>query len=551
MASALLEQLSKHIKKDAIQPPHLIVEARAGTGKTTTLVEGLWGVLGSPSNMTPSEQQRVIWDSMALSKGTPKEEICFVAFNKSIATELQRRVPSGVSAMTMHSLGFKAVNSRLGRQKPDSWVLRDHVGALLGMDGREVTKNKLALAMPVEELVELCKVNLLEPTAKNLDQLINHYDVELTDASIAQIYDLVPRVLELCKKPRGKITFSDMIWLPVVLDLPLHRYGLLLVDEAQDLNRCQQELAMRSGKRLIFCGDRRQAIYGFAGAGTRMLDDLYEALSKHQQGCEILPLTVTRRCGKAIVKEANKIVADFEALETNSKGAIYRARYLGETVPLNKELAKDATVLQRAMARTDKQRDTASYQDLVGDGDMVLCRVNAPLVSQCFRFIKAGRKANIQGRDVASGLISTIKKLKAKNVQELITKLGDWLATEQKKESAKRNPSDGRLIILQDRHDCLLCFTDGLDADDDIEKVTEKINAIFVDDKDAKGIRLSSIHKAKGLEAKRVFILQPKAGKCPHPMARSQWQREQEYNLLYVAITRAIDELVFVEDGQS
>jgi len=69
---------------------------------------------------------------------------------------------------------------------------------------------------------------------------------------------------------------------------------------------------------------------------------------------------------------------------------------------------------------------------------------------------------------------------------------------------------------------------------------------VFTDSLDTVGIKLSSIHKAKGLEAHRVFFLRPKGGECPHPMAKTGWQRGQEQNLLYVAITRAIEELVYV-----
>lgn len=49
-------------------PPHLIIEARAGTGKTTTLVEGLKVMRGVETAFTPSEQQRAIWDSLSLSR---------------------------------------------------------------------------------------------------------------------------------------------------------------------------------------------------------------------------------------------------------------------------------------------------------------------------------------------------------------------------------------------------------------------------------------------------------------------------------------------------
>ena len=48
------------------------------------------------------------------------------------------------------------------------------------------------------------------------------------------------------------------------------------------------------------------------------------------------------------------------------------------------------------------------------------------------------------------------------------------------------------------------------------------------------------------LEAKRVFLLQPEGATIPHPMAKTARQREQEYNILYIAITRAIEEFVYV-----
>jgi hypothetical protein len=176
-------------------------------------------------------------------------------------------------------------------------------------------------------------------------------------------------------------------------------------------------------------------------------------------------------------------------------------------------------------------------------GDMILCRVNAPLVSQCFRFIKAGRKANIQGRDIGQGLISTVKKLKASDITDLASKIDDWQHKNLRKELAKKYPNDARIIAVQDRADCLQCFVDGCET---VDQVIAKIESVFTDDKKSPGIKLSSVHKAKGLEAKKVYFLRPKGGECPHPMAKSAWQKKQELNLCYVAITRAIETLVYV-----
>ena len=73
---------------------------------------------------------------------------------------------------------------------------------------------------------------------EKLDKLCSHYEIDL-NGNRSRVYDLVPQVLDLCKDVDhdGRIDFDDMIWLPVVRNLPVFRYDLLLVDECQDLNR--------------------------------------------------------------------------------------------------------------------------------------------------------------------------------------------------------------------------------------------------------------------------------------------------------------------------
>ena len=185
---------------------------------------------------------------------------------------------------------------------------------------------------------------------------------------------------------------------------------------------------------------------------------------------------------------------------------------------------------------------------------MVLCRCNAPLVSECFKFLKAGRKAQIQGRNVGSNLVSVVKKLVKQSgkdfqpgdretpIVDLVERLDLWTEGEIEKEQVKKNPDENKIISLQDKSDCLILFSERAQTAGD---VIDKIESIFSDDKTT-GIRLSSIHKAKGLEASRVFLLLPKDAPCPHPMAKTPQAMEQEMNLLYVATTRAINELIYV-----
>ena len=161
--------------------------------------------------------------------------------------------------------------------------------------------------------------------------------------------------------------------------------------------------------------------------------------------------------------------------------------------------------------------------------------------------MRNGYRANIQGRDIGTGLISTVNKLtKDRNeapVSELLTLLDNWFTNESDKENAKRFPSETRLQGLEDRYLCLQCFCEDQDT---AGGVIDRINKIFTDDGTITGVRLSSIHRAKGLEAKRVFFLKPKGG--PRRDKMQGWEIEQEYNLEYVAITRAIETLTFVTE---
>jgi DNA helicase-2/ATP-dependent DNA helicase PcrA len=513
--------------------PHLIATARAGTGKTTTLVQGMRGLMGmDPRELVtnrgttviePMVQQQAIWDEMR--RGGKPRTVCFAAFNRSIATELKARVPPGTKASTINGLGFGACHKAFKLKDGDGAVNEYRVGdvirELLGRDPKDPTLYASAC-----QLVDLARQNLTDLSADPdgaLDELAAQYDVALYDDGgdyASRIFDLVPKVIERLKDVNrdGCVDFVDQVWLPVVLGLPMWEYDLLLVDEAQDLNRAQHALVLRAGRRLVLCGDPRQAIYGFAGADSASMDRMREQLDG-RGGVTDLPLTVTRRCGKRIVEEARKIVPDFEAHPSNPEGVVSTARYA------------------RPSGSTE-----ATYHGRVEDGDMVLCWKNAPLVGQCFKFIREGRKANIQGRDVGRGLVSTINKLGAESVPDLIRRLENWYARETENEQARKNPSDDRLQRLSDRFQCLLCFTEGAES---VPAVVTKIESVFADHK-GDGIRLSSIHKAKGLEAKRVHLLRPEGCELPAEWCRTETQREQHRNLLYVAQTRAIEELVHV-----
>lgn len=101
----------------------LIVQATAGSGKTTTIVDGITHCVSDREvdlSYTPSDEQREIWEWMAERIDATKD-VVFLAFNKSIATELKERIVHG-EASTIHALGFKILrNAGVKCKKPDNY----------------------------------------------------------------------------------------------------------------------------------------------------------------------------------------------------------------------------------------------------------------------------------------------------------------------------------------------------------------------------------------------------------------------------------------------
>lgn len=270
-------------------------------------------------------------------------------------------------------------------------------------------------------------------------------------------------------------------------------------------------------------------------------------LDKSGRGVEEYRLTVTRRCGKAIVAEAQVEVPEFEAHESNGEGAVYRAQY-DEAYQLYGHRFGDPTEegLPPMLVLNGKPIPLPP-----GEIDMVLCRTNAPLVAVAFAMLREGRRCNIKGRDLGEGLKRLVKKSKAKNVSEFLDWLDKFQQTENERLAKRRQPDPEAAVTLADKCECLRMFAEGAIELAEMYAAIDKVFALRKpSDKHGpepkpEGTLLSSIHRAKGLEAKRVFLLRPDL--LPHPMAKSEWAKGQEKNLSYVAKTRAIETLVYVD----
>ena len=458
---------------------HVMVYAGAGTGKTFTIVQG--------------------------SKRTSGANKGFLAFNKAIASELDNKLPSDCKAMTFHSLGMKAIKKVNRRGRMNKWKNRNNIELVLGKKYK--SKNQLG------KLISLLKSSMaFHPNVdrRTVMDIIYEYNIEFDgvrdrDSAINAIPDLYRRSLTT-----DEFDFDDMIWLPIVMDLSIEHFDVLFVDEAQDFNEAQRQLILKAcnGGRMVVVGDPNQAIYGFRGADSASMGLFESTLVKSSRGVEKFTLSKTFRCPRSVVAEANRYVPDYHCHDEADEGTVT------VNAPFNPS-----------------------------EGDMVLCRVNAPLIERCFAMIAQGRPAYVLGRDIGTSLKSLVKKTGVPDempIEMFLPQLKDFV--NEAKMSLIRNDKEKQAESLQDRYDCIVHLTRNAVS---VKGLLDNIETIFKDGKN-RGVVFSTIHKAKGLESNNVWII--KTDVMPHPMAKSSADRQQENNLCYVAITRAMKNLYYVGD---
>ncbi len=245
------------------------------------------------------------------------------------------------------------------------------------------------------------------------------------------------------------------------------------------------------------------SMYGFRGAAPDAMQKIQEAFN-----ATILPLSISYRNPISHIDLINRLFPEIKH----------------EKSPF----AKQGEVL------------SMSYDKMLGsvkDGDLVLCRNNAPLVEPVFALIRMGVKATIRGRDIGQGLISLCERFNVKSTNELLDKLEAYRIKEVCKllKAEKNNQAQ----TLTDKVDTIFALSEGTDW---VWQITQKINEVFSDKKE--GVIFSTVHRAKGDEAERVFILNPQL--MPSKYAKSSEEIQQERNCMFVALSRAKNTMVFV-----
>jgi superfamily I DNA/RNA helicase len=477
-----------------------VIEAVAGAGKTTTLINLLDRTTGA---------------------------VAFMAYNKKIAEEIAvKAAPLGLNGRvrigTVHSFGFSALRTACPRTKVD--------GKKLITIAKRLTQNK---RLPAELHQFAIKAASMAKQA-GIGAMIDINDTKEWANMIAHhaIDELLPEDFDLSAGIRSAVSlliasndmaseivdFDDMVYLPLQRGLNLQTYNWVLLDEAQDTNATRRALACKllaPGGRLVAVGDPAQAIYGFTGADSDSLGLIREEFS-----AITLPLTVSYRCPKAVIEEARRWVQHIQPAAAAAQGSVERI--------------------------DEKAFWAETYATLTAD-DAILCRNTAPLVEIAYSLIRRGKGCIIEGRDIGMGLIKLATKWKTvATVEDLRNKLGRWSQAEIAR--ATDRGQDAQAAKIEDQTSTLFEIMSALPDDAHISSVEVAINKLFGDTpagERPKVVTLSTIHKSKGREWPRVIWWGANAFQ-PSPYARQEWQQGQERNLMYVAATRAQETLVHV-----
>lgn len=459
----------------------LKIVAVAGSGKSSTLL-----------GMARLEQRR-----------DPSRRGHIIAFNRSVAEELKRKVPETVTASTAHSLAYRHIRSTAHGPLLDklnapraSWR---SIIAAVGAEKLWLTTSGRPRPMS-EYMVARLGLATVEKFCQSTDSVIGPQHVPSQPGIYGDDLDALRDKVVRCANRAWKnltnpntfeVKFTPSHYLKLweqtgpVFGTP---GGFLAFDEAQDASPILRSIVLQQEHlQTVFVGDSAQAIYRFTGA-VDALDELRDTTTA--------TLTRSFRFGDTVADAANTYLAKLgERVRVRGNPAI-DSRRVGSTEPV----------------------------------DAVLCRTNADAIASVMAAQKTGTPTAFEG-DVHAALRFCDSADRLKDGQNPtdpeLAAFSSWIDLSEYVENV---PGVSELRVLHDLVD---------------EHGTDAIRATMSSlvDRRRAAVTVLTCHKAKGLEFDRVRI-------------NSNWEIDEdpaavggidelrdEYRLAYVALTRARREL--------
>lgn len=486
----------------------LAIRARAGTGKTTTAIEGLYHI-GRPD--------------------CPNPNALFLAFNRRVGAELERKTPSNVTGATFHATALKLCRKEL------------EIGKLWRVVRKQIHYSRYKLWHPAVQLAGLGKnmgIGLVLPN--DLDiwlQMIEQYGVRHQKRfDPEEVASAGQALFQATLRDTKTLDFDDMLYSVAKNGVGRNFTPVdwLFVDEYQDTNPVQMKMidqireASGGTTRVVLIGDPRQAIYGWRGAGVKSFD-----LGVKRYQAEVLPLTTSWRCAREIISEAQLIVPDIQARPDAGAGQVERL-----------------------------QLHQFSIDD-VSDGEVILCRNNAPIFELALHAIQANRSVYIAGKGLDKKIRKVFERIFGKPKKrladtndvtafsrEIIRVSDEYKGRPMAKSMLLDEVKAARAIwhIVKERtvgpHGV---WSSHAGFFQDAENVLAEIFFDEAEGGKSEGIVFSTIHMSKGLEWDTVWFYRPELLPSKSAQTLGGWHLQQEDNLAYVAITRAKNRLVYVE----
>lgn len=454
---------------------NLIISALAGAAKTSTLE--------------------------LIAKALPDVNTVCLAFNKSIAKEMEKRLPSNCTAMTLNALGHRVWTQHLGLRRlnlktnkmyniinnliedlpqSDKTLAYEEFSFIMKTCGQAKSDGHLpdkfvrSLNKPVEPILN--DDALLEGLEESVDPLIQSLIIKAL-------------IVSANESMQGTIDFGDQVLFPSLFRCSYPIFSLILVDESQDLSPLNHAMLRQLyRRRIIAVGDQRQAIYAFRGAFEEGMEAMQTAFDMRE-----LQLSCSFRCPEEIVDHVRWRAPHMTSWSGTPAGKI---------------------VHHKGWSLND-----------IPEGSAVICRNNAPILSLAINLLKAGRYPNVWGNDIAAGLLKKLEKLGPSNMgrDQAFAALGLYHA-----EQKRRVKNHDR---LQDTIDCLSIFIENSDT---LGGAIAFAQTIF---NSSGKIELMTGHKSKGHEFNNVYFLDN------HLVSTDG----QDPNLRYVICTRAMRELHYID----
>jgi DNA helicase-2/ATP-dependent DNA helicase PcrA len=426
------------------------------------------------------------------------------SFGKHICDELaQRAKREGLDCgvRTTHSVGMASILHSMQpfNRAPDPRKLNEIVRRMMREAGMVTLAENVRT---VGKLVTRAKADLMQTEQdilSHLDDAPVYFVKERAKGGRRATIEYPPQdkvaqvawaAVAECARDTGRFDYDDMLWFPVIFLLPCEQWDNVLADELQDFSLCQVQLTRRMvGERTVGVFDTNQVLFGFRGARADNPDRLVEGAQARR-----LSLTVTWRCAKRIVAEANRYVPELEAAPNAPEGKV-------ETLTPDQALGA------------------------VRPGDYVLSRTNAALTKFMQRLRRKRVPCKQLGRDVSGTYHRLIRESYATDVRTLI----GWIAATS---IAANEAGDFETV------DLLKTLEELCQGQRSLDDLTKLIDATFTDNNTTGAVvTLATVHAAKGREADRVFLLWD---------TFRPWVDDAERNIAYVGITRAKTHLVYV-----